>query len=216
MGGLATGCFRYPPFRLPWARLAAACGTRAALLCLSLHPPQSVAACPPRVAERILYPTWARNRARGFTVHRSWRRPSARPRRGSKPTDGPCRRGTSACSASRGQPSHRRPSAMPSTLATAISKSDVSAATPTRPSRSTSCGGRRQLRFMNWNATCAAASAPKSEAIHTSGVRWSRCGLPRFQRAIRRRFGGREISEDRRTDVRVPPRGGEIAGQEEV
>jgi hypothetical protein len=62
----------------------------------------------------------------------------------------------------------------------------------TRPWPSTSCGDQRQRRSMNWNATCAAASAPTSGAIPTSEAIWSRCDRPRFQPATRPRRGGRE------------------------
>ena len=56
---------------------------------------------------------------------------------------------------------------------------------------STSCGVRRRRRFMNWNATSAAASAPKSGAIRTSAAIWSRCDRRRFRLAIRRHHGRR-------------------------
>src|SRR5882724_3520591 len=48
---------------------------------------------------------------------------------------------------------------------------------------------------MNSNATCAAASAPKSGAMPTSGAIWSRCAPPRSRRAIRPRHGGRGNGE---------------------
>src|SRR5258707_1146168 len=48
---------------------------------------------------------------------------------------------------------------------------------------------------MNWNATCAAASAPKSEAMPTSGAIWWRCARPGSRRAIRPRRGGRASGE---------------------
>src|SRR3954451_15061075 len=44
---------------------------------------------------------------------------------------------------------------------------------------------------MNLNATCVAASVPKSDAIHTSAAIWSRCERRRFEPAIRHQRGGR-------------------------
>jgi hypothetical protein len=50
---------------------------------------------------------------------------------------------------------------------------------------------REQRRSMNWNATCAAANAPKSGAIPTSGAIWWRCAPPRSRRAIRDEGGSK-------------------------
>src|SRR5712664_2249467 len=50
-------------------------------------------------------------------------------------------------------------------------------------------------RSMNSNAICAAASAPKSGAMSTSGAIWWRCDRPRSRPAIRPRRGGRGNGE---------------------
>ena len=76
-----------------------------------------------------------------------------------------------------------------------ISKCAALAATPTRPLPSTSCGDRRQRRSMNWNATCAARTAPRFGAIPIRGAIWSRCASARSRRAIRHRHGGRVSGE---------------------
>jgi hypothetical protein len=160
-------------------------------LCPRLLPPQSVAACLSRAAGRILS-AWGPNHARPFTAHRSGRRQSGRRKHARKPTGSPSRRGTSVCSAFRVRRSHRRRWARRSMPGLAISKSVVLAATPTRPLPSTSCGDRRRRQSMNWNATCAAGIARRSEAMPTSGAIWSRCARRRYRPAIRRRHGGRE------------------------
>jgi len=163
-------------------------------LCPARHPPQSVAACP-NVAARRSSLAWARSRER-----RSMARPSG-PQRRKPPAPGArltrllAARGTCACSAFRVRPSHRPRSAMRSMPGTAISKSNALAATRIRPSRWMSCGDRRQRRTMNSNATCGAASVPKSGAIHTSAAIWSRCDQTRFQPTIRRQRGGRASGE---------------------
>jgi len=69
---------------------------------------------------------------------------------------------------------------------------------------STSCGDRRQRRSMSWSDTCAAASAPKSDAIRTSGAIWSRCDRTRSAPAIRPRRGGR--ANDDLTDLSTSPK----------
>src|SRR5215471_16050251 len=43
---------------------------------------------------------------------------------------------------------------------------EVRAVTLTRPSRSTSCVGRRRPRSTNWNATCAARTARRCAATY--------------------------------------------------
>ena len=76
-----------------------------------------------------------------------------------------------------------------------ISKSVALAATPIRPLPSTSCGDRRQRRSMNSNATCGAASAPKSGTMPTSEAIWWRCERRRFRPVIRPRRGPRASGE---------------------
>jgi hypothetical protein len=92
---------------------------------------------------------------------------SARPKRASRLIGSPVRHGISACSAFKDRPSHRRRSATRSMLVISILKSNALAATPTKPSPSTLCGGRRRRRYMNWSVTCAARIARKSVAIHS-------------------------------------------------
>jgi hypothetical protein len=57
---------------------------------------------------------------------------------------------------------------------------------------------------MSWSDTCAAASAPKSDAIRTSGAIWSRCDRTRSAPAIRPRRGGR--ANDDLTDLSTSPK----------
>ena len=85
------------------------------------------------------------------------------------------------------------------------------AATRTRPSRSTSCGDRRQRRSTNWNATCGAGTAHGFKADRTSAAILSRCGRQRFPRPIRHRRGGR--TSDNVTDLSTSPKQVYLAGR---
>lgn len=76
----------------------------------------------------------------------------------------------------------------------------ASAATPIRPSLSTSRGDQRRRRSMNWSAGCAARIAPRCVAIRTSTAR--RYGTQRFRPAIRLRYGGRSDSIERMQELR--------------
>ena len=62
---------------------------------------------------------------------------------------------------------------------------------------STLCCDRGQPRSINWNGTCAARTALKSEAIPTSGAIWSRCASAKYPRAIRHRRFGRANGESK-------------------
>ena len=113
---------------------------------------------------------WAPSHARRFTGHRSGRQQSGQRKRAGKPTSLRVRRGISACWPSRDRRSHRRHSVTPSMPVTSILKSDVSVATPIRPSPSKSCGDRNRL-FMSWSATCGAriGGARLSQQTEPSG-----------------------------------------------
>ena len=113
---------------------------------------------------------WGANHARPSTGHRFVRRLSGRRKPASKPIGSRSRHGISACSTFKDRRSLRPRWATPSMPGTATSKSAALAATPTRPSPSTSCGDRRQRRSMNWNATCAARTARRSGDIRTSAA----------------------------------------------
>ncbi len=159
-------------------------------LCPARHPPQSVAACLSRTARRILS-RMGTNRAR-----RSTARPSGPQRKKPPAPDArlmrvPVALGTCACSAFRARRSHRPRSAMRQ-RGLSLSRSEMlglqhaSDRGPGHPA-----GDRRRHPSMNSNATCGAASAPRSGAIRTSAAIWSRCDRPRFRRVIRLQHGGR-------------------------
>jgi hypothetical protein len=161
----------------------------------------------PTLRLRAMLSPWAPSHARAFTLARSGQRQSGRRKHVRMPTGSPVRLETSGCSAFKDRRSRLPRWATRSTPSLAILKSGALAATRIRPLRSTSCGDRRQRPSMNWNGTCAAAGAPKSGAIPTSGAIWWRCAPPRSRRAIRRRTGGRLSGEpvECATAIRSPP-----------
>ena len=78
-----------------------------------------------------------------------------------------------------------------STLVISISKSVALAATRIRPLPSTSCGDRKQRRFMNLERYMRLQRLLRSPApCLTSAAIWLRCAPPRSRRAIR---PGREL-----------------------
>ena len=154
---------------------------------------------------------WSPSHGKTFTARRFGLLPNMQRRHARLPTVWHARRGTSACSAFRVR--HSRPPrwATPSTPGSATSKSNAWAATRTRPSRSTSCGDRRQRRSTNWNATCGAGIAHGFKGDRTSAAILSRCGRQRFPRPIRHRRGGR--ASDNVTDLSTSPKQVYLAGR---
>jgi hypothetical protein len=112
-----------------------------------------------------------------------------------------CEAGISACSATRDRPSRRLRWVMPSMLDSSILKSAVLAATPIRPSRSTSCDDRSPRRSTSLNVTCAARTARRCVAIRTSAAIWWHYGQRRYRRTIHPRRGGRGSDNGEIEDV---------------